>query len=82
MVIVRALAKGQVVIPKAIRDRFNIKLGSRFLLRVTGSDILLKPLPEDPIRALQGILKRGGPSTSDLLRMRREERRRESRNLA
>lgn len=52
MVIVRVLAKGQVVIPKVIRDRFKIKLGSQFLLRVKGGDILLKPLPADPIRAL------------------------------
>ena len=61
MTVVRTLAKGQVVIPKPIRDRFGIKAGSRFLIRVKGGDVVLHPLPKDPIEALHGILKQGGP---------------------
>lgn len=81
MIIVRTLGKGQVVIPKAIRDRLKIKAGKRLLLAVKGVEIILKLLPDNPIQALHGILKHKGPSTADLLRMRREERAREERDL-
>lgn len=82
MTIVKTLAKGQVVIPKLIRDQLEIKVGSQFLIQVIGKDLVMKPLPKDPIKALHGFLKRGGPSTADLLRMRREERAREAREIA
>ena len=82
MIIVRTLAKGQVVIPKPIRDRFGIKAGSRLLVRVAGEGIVIKPLPDDPIHALRGILKHGGPSTAELLKWRREDRVREEREIA
>ena len=82
MIIVKTLAKGQVVIPKPIRDRFGIKAGSRLLVTIAGAGIVIKPLPDDPIRALRGILKRGGPSTAELLKWRREERAREARDIA
>lgn len=82
MTIVRTLGKGQVVIPKSVRTRLGIELGSRLLLQVKEGGILLKPLPKDPIKALHGFLKRGGPSTADLLKMRREEREREEREIA
>ena len=82
MMIVRTLAKGQVVIPKPIRDRFEIRAGSRFLVRVKGGDVVLHPLPKDPIEALHGILKQGGPSTKELLKWRREDRAREEREIA
>lgn len=82
MAIVKAFAKGQVVIPKPIRDRFGIKAGSQLFIQVIGQDIVMKPLPKDPIKALRGMLKDTGPSTADLLRMRREEREREEREIA
>lgn len=82
MAIVKTLAKGQVVIPKPMRDQLGIKVGSQLLVQVIGQDIVMKPLPKDPVRALRGMLKDTGPSTADLLRMRREEREREEREIA
>ena len=82
MLTVRTLGKGQVVIPKLVRERLGIAIGSRLLLRVEGGKIVLKPLPDDPIQALHGILKGSGPSTKDLLKWRREERAREARDIA
>ena len=82
MTIVKTLGKGQVVIPKAVRDQLGIRAGRRLLLQITGGVILLKPLPQDPIEALHGILKDNGPSTADVLKMRREERAREARDTA
>jgi AbrB family looped-hinge helix DNA binding protein len=82
MTIVKTLAKGQVVIPKLIRDRLGIKVGSRLWLQVKDGRVILKPLPADPIEALCGILKQSGPSTAELLKWRREERAREEREIA
>ena len=79
---IRTLGKGQVVLPKAVRERLGISVGSRLLLRVEGGKIVLKPLPKDPIQALHGILKHDGPSTKDLLKWRTEERAREARKSA
>ena len=82
MTIVKTLAKGQVVIPKPIRDRLGIKVGSRLWVQVKEGRVVLKPIPTDPIEALCGILKQGGPSTAELLKSRREERVREEREIA
>lgn len=82
MTIVRTLGKGQVVIPKPVRERLGVGVGCRLLLQVREGSIWLKPLPADPIKALRGILKEGGPSTAELLKWRREERVREEREIA
>jgi AbrB family looped-hinge helix DNA binding protein len=82
MSVVRTLAKGQVVIPKALRQSLGITPGTRLHVRVEGGALILVPLPDDPIRALRGIA-RGGPSlTRALLDDRKEDREREEKKLA
>lgn len=77
MPIVKTLAKGQVVIPKEIRQALGIAPGTKLHVRVEGKEVVLFPLPADPIRALRGVAK-GGPSlTKALLEDRREELKRE-----
>ena len=73
MAIVKSSAKGQVVLPREVRHALRITPGTRFDVRVEGGEVVLFPLPEDPVRALRGILK-GGPSlTQALLEDRRAE---------
>ncbi len=82
MPIVKTLAKGQVVIPKEIRQALGIAPGTKLHVRVEGKEVVLFPLPADPIRALRGIAK-GGPSlTKALLEDRREELKREEKKFA
>jgi AbrB family looped-hinge helix DNA binding protein len=82
MTIVKSSAKGQVVIPREIRKALGIVPGARFDVRVEGKEIVLFPLPGDPVRALRGILK-GGPSmTKALLEDRRAEYEREEKKAA
>ena len=78
MTIVKTLGKGQVVIPQAVRKGLHIKPGTSLMLRVEDRRIILEALPEDPVKAYRGIMKKNGPSTADLLKWRREERARES----
>ena len=81
MTVVTALGKGQVVIPKVIRDRLGLTPGRKLSVQIRDDEIVFHLLPKDPIRALYGFLK-DGPSTKDLLRERRKERLLEERKIA
>jgi AbrB family looped-hinge helix DNA binding protein len=82
MPIVRMLAKGQVVIPKEIRQALGIAPGTKLHVSVEGKKIVLCLPLADPIEALCGIAK-GGPSlTKALLEDRKQEREREERKFA
>ncbi|MBN1103304.1 MAG: AbrB/MazE/SpoVT family DNA-binding domain-containing protein [Deltaproteobacteria bacterium] len=59
-------AKGQILVPKRIREKFGIRPGGRVLIIEESSGILLKPAPEDPIEAACGFLKGDFSLTRDL----------------
>ena len=67
-------AKGWIVIPKPLRDKYGLKKGEQVQVIEYGSLLALVPLPADPVEALQGMLA-GGPSlTGELLAEHRRER--------
>ena len=73
-------AKGWVVIPKALRDKHGIREGTRVQVVEYGDILALVPLPDDPAKALHGMLKKGPSLTTDLLAEHaREETREEER---
>ena len=74
MIISSISSKGQIVIPKDLREKYGLKRGSRLAWIDTGSALLLIPLPADPISGSRGMLRGKGISTEKLLEMRREER--------
>lgn len=43
-VIISMSSKGQVVIPKEIREHLDLKVGTKFVLITIGDTIILKPL--------------------------------------
>lgn len=54
----RLTKKGQLTVPKAIRDRLGLQAGDRVELRVTGEgQVVLEPAKVD-LRDLRGVLKR------------------------
>lgn len=66
-------AKGWVVIPKAIRQEFNLKPGSKVRFVTYRGGLYLFPVSEDPIEALRGMFA-GGPSlTEELLAERQRD---------
>ncbi|MBN1400325.1 MAG: AbrB/MazE/SpoVT family DNA-binding domain-containing protein [Anaerolineae bacterium] len=67
-------AKGWVVIPKPLRDKHNLKRGSRVQVLDCGEILAIVPLPDDPVEALHGMLEGGPPLTRDLLAERERER--------
>jgi AbrB family looped-hinge helix DNA binding protein len=59
--------KGQVILPKSIRDRRRWAAGTRLLVEDTADGVVLKPAPLFPptrVEDVYGILAYGGPAKS------------------
>jgi len=54
MAVTSLSTKGQVVIPKWIRETLKLKSGARFLVELEGGRIVLKPVKEDVANELYG----------------------------
>jgi bifunctional DNA-binding transcriptional regulator/antitoxin component of YhaV-PrlF toxin-antitoxin module len=72
---------GQVSIPAEVRHRWATR---RLLIEDRGSELVFRPLPDDPIAAARGVLRRTEvvtPSSDDARRqVRREEAEATTRN--
>ncbi|MEW6300078.1 MAG: AbrB/MazE/SpoVT family DNA-binding domain-containing protein [Thermodesulfobacteriota bacterium] len=83
MPIVKTLAKGQVVIPAALRKKIGLRPGSKVLLTVVGDKKLtLEVVPDDPIEALRGIFREGTSLTEELLIERQKDTQHEEQKFA
>jgi len=49
-------SKGQVVLPKAIRDSLELETGVKFMVLSDGSNILLKPIQQPDMKAFEKLL--------------------------
>ena len=49
-------SKGQIVLPKAIRDSLDINSGTKLMVFSDGENILLKPIPVPDINEFQGLM--------------------------
>lgn len=68
--------KGQMVIPSDIRKKYHIKPRTKVEIFDKGKEIVIIPLPSDPIRDSRGILK--GVSTKDILKLRHKDNAKET----
>jgi AbrB family looped-hinge helix DNA binding protein len=66
-------AKGQVVIPRRLRQEFEIESGTKATVISTPEGILLKPITRSYIRSLRGSLK-GTKAMETFLAERKRER--------
>ena len=55
-----ATVKGQIVIPVELRRKYGIKAGTRITVIDNGDAIILKPVNEESLKRLQGVLKGKG----------------------
>ncbi len=65
MEITRLSSKGQLVIPKWLRDRHNWKEGDEFVVVDVGHGVLLRPknpFPETTLNDVVGSMSYSGPS--------------------
>ncbi len=69
--------RGQTVVPAEIRRRFNLGKSSKLLWMVEGEIITVLPLPDNPVKALKGVMK-GQISFKKFIKDRRLDREMES----
>jgi AbrB family looped-hinge helix DNA binding protein len=72
-------AKGWVVIPKSLREKYGLNKGAKVQVVEYGDVLALVPLPDDPVGALHGMLEGGAPLTEELLAERERDRAEENR---
>ncbi len=82
MNIVTASSRGQIVIPKEIRNRLNIVAGKKLSIKAEGDHVLLTPLPDDPVEAFCGIFKDKSSLTRALTEQREKDKYREEKKVA
>ena len=58
---------GRIVLPKKLRDDFNLEPGSQIHIEESGQEIILKPIQGEPnLRLKDGVLVYSGVSQGDL----------------
>jgi len=72
MAIVTVSTKGQIVIPKEVRERFGLRPGTKIDIKLKGNEITLKPMRENVSDRLYGKYR-----GVDLLKDLKEEHYRE-----
>ncbi len=73
--------KGGIIIPKEIRERYNLRPGDKMVLVDFAGRISMIPAMKDPIREIRGMLKGGESLTKALLEEHRQELQEEERRL-
>ena len=54
MMTAKISAKGQLVIPKEVREKFNIEPGTYFQIHIENDKIVLIPMKKGPLDSLYG----------------------------
>ena len=60
--------KGQILIPKRIRNKCGVKPGGKMHILEQAEGVLLKPVPEDPLETACVFLKCNFSLSNDLLK--------------
>lgn len=69
-------AKGQIVVPRKIRRKMNLKPGTKIAFVEKGEDILIKPLDKSYFEKFIGLTKGGGSLIDELMKEKAKERER------
>ena len=75
-------SKGQIVIPKNLREGLGLTTGARVFLKRVDDHLELAPVPGDPVKHFLGIFKDGPSLTQALIKERKREKRREGKKSA
>ncbi|MBO8174772.1 MAG: AbrB/MazE/SpoVT family DNA-binding domain-containing protein [Thermococcus sp.] len=71
MVTVKVSSKGQIVLPKSIREKFGIKAGDEVEILDLGNELIIVPIKKDI--KLRGLVKFDKPVIEILKEVREEE---------
>jgi len=73
MPIVQISQKGQILIPKRVRDKYHVRAGGKVQIFEGPEGIIIKPAPDDPIKTACGFLQGDFSLTADLAEEQRKE---------
>ena len=74
MNIVSTSSRGQIVIPKDIRNELRIGPGKKLLIKIEGDHAIILPLPDDPVEYFCGYFQDRSSLTKALLDERKRDR--------
>jgi AbrB family looped-hinge helix DNA binding protein len=66
--------KGQIVIPSKLRRKFGIKRGTQVYLYERGGEIVIRPVTDEYLRSLAGIIGTKGKLLKALMEEKAKER--------
>jgi AbrB family looped-hinge helix DNA binding protein len=81
MAVVNVSYKGQIVIPAELRKKFGIEPNCRVEVTEINNEIVILPLPKDPIKQGRGFLKLKQPVAEIMREIREEEKKLEDKKL-
>jgi AbrB family looped-hinge helix DNA binding protein len=73
--------KGQLLIPKRIRNKYGIKSGVRIIFEETENGVIIRPMNEDYFRSFKGILKPTGNLKEEIRQFKDEEKELEEKKM-
>ncbi|MDB5209657.1 MAG: hypothetical protein JWQ30_484 [Sediminibacterium sp.] len=74
-------SKGQLLIPKRLRNKYGIIAGVRIILEETNHGVLITPMNEQYFKSFAGILKTTGKLGEEIRQMKEEEKRSDERKV-
>ena len=73
--------KGQLLIPKRIRNKYGIKSGVKVIFEETEKGLIIRPMNEEYFNSFRGIIKSTGNLKEEMREMKEEEKRLEDRKF-
>jgi len=73
--------KGQLLIPKRIRNKYGIKSGVKVIFEETENGVVIRPLNENYFKSFMGVLKSTGNLKEEIQKMKAEDKKLEERKL-
>lgn len=67
-------SKGQLLIPKRIRNKYGIKSGVKVVFLETSDGVVIKPMDAAYFESFAGMFKDGLPSTEEYLKWKKEDK--------
>lgn len=66
--------KGQLLIPKRIRNKYGIKSGVKVIFEETEDGVILRPMNADYFKSFKGIMKPTGKLKEEMKAYKEEEK--------
>ena len=73
--------KGQLLIPKRIRNKYGIKSGVKVIFEETENGVIIRPMNENYFKSFMGILKTTGNLKEEIKHAKAEEKKLEEKKL-